>query len=124
MATPADEERLRADIANKLETLRPLTPESLTRLELGDLSFREAEPILRRYWNLFEELRKVPLSTVPFNTLNTALAQIDQALNSLNTIRTFNPVQYAPNPVPTRDNLINALWNQWDNCWSLLTPLI
>jgi hypothetical protein len=125
MASFADEERLRADISTKLETLRLYTPESLQRLELNHLSFKEAEPILRRYLNIFDELRKISLSTTPFAVLQGCLNQIDLALNSLTAIRNFNPAQYhATQLQATRQNLENSLWNQWDNCWSTIAAIV
>ncbi|HEY1728722.1 MAG TPA: hypothetical protein VGG22_10140 [Candidatus Baltobacteraceae bacterium] len=125
MASFDDEERVRASISIKLETLRQHTPESLQRLELRDLSFKEAEPIFRRYWDLFEELRKISLSTIPFTALQASLNQIDGVLNSFTAFQNFNPAPFAPGQAQaTQRNMINNIWNQWDACWSTLAPIV
>jgi hypothetical protein len=124
VSSSSQEERLRGEIASRLETLRLMTPESLVRLELTPDSFADAEPILRRYWSLFEEIRKISLATVPDSVLAGLRNQVEQAYTSLNGISTFNPASYPGNEASTRMNLVNALWGQWDGCWSTLAPVI
>ncbi len=126
MATLEQEVQERQALKSVLDQLNAIEPDSLVRTEvLGkELSFEAGLPVFRRTLALFHDLSECNLDGAPYETLSQMTSQAKQALTSFQQIRNFSIQQNPSNPAAARDSLINQLRDQWNSCYTAITPHI
>src|SRR6266850_1692205 len=126
MATQEQEESQRQALKAVLDKLNAIEPQKLVRAdELGkELSFEPGLPIFQRSLGLFRDLLQYSLDNVPFETLQQLTTYAQQALDQFERIQKFSVEQNPSNPKAVRDNLITQLRDQWNGCYTTVTPHI
>lgn len=104
----------RAALLESLDTIAQVTPESLVRTDaLGTaLGFADGVDTFRRTLALFAGLRESSLDNVPINVLQQLKQSADQALQTFDQIKNFDPAGQS-NPAAVRDGLINQVAEQY-----------
>ncbi len=119
------EAKLKQDLSSSLEKLSLITSESLVRTEeLGALlNFQQGRLVFERTLKLFRDLQQVSLDNVPFGVLNNLKNRADAAISQFKQIQDFNPGTIA-NAAPARDNLIQAISQEYDQHYQIITPVL
>ena len=125
MATIEDENNLRSNINDLLNSILARTPESLIRKEsLGtELSFENGLPYFSRVFSLVYALKNCDLSRVP----HPLLAQIHSSLSEIDIlikeVENFS-VASTSNPAGTRDNFIIQFNEKYAGWFNIMSPII
>ena len=124
MATQEQFEQLKEQIEEKYQKLSEYKVDDLVREnDLGSaLSFKEAEPIIIKTLELFNNAKSVPFDDVPYKLLNNFHAQLQNAIQRFEEFKSFKANQN--NPVNQRNSLIQQLENQFDGYYQHTLPVL
>jgi len=119
------ETKARAGLVAELEKLKQITPESLVRTsQLGTaLEFGSGVEVFRRTLSLFDSLANCNLDNVPVNMLTQLQSVGNQAAQTFQSIRDFDP-SGQNNPAGVRDGLIKQVADQYQTFFQQISPIV
>jgi hypothetical protein len=119
------EKQAREKLAQQLEALAQITPDSLVRTDdLGrQLDFSKGLVVFERVLGLFKALKEANLDNVSYQALMGLADRAEDASRRLKEIRAFNPGSQG-NPSGTRDGLIQSLGETYHQYFSVISPII
>ena len=116
---PAPREQLR----DLIRRLAGIDAEDLARKDLGPFNFEGAVGDIQKSIALFTPLLTTPLDAVPDQIVNELLSVATEALQSLQAIQDFSPVNLE-NPTQERDNLVNQVQGQHLGHWQTVSRVL
>lgn len=126
MATFEEEMQHRDLLRTQLDQLTAINADSLDRVdELGKvLSFKQGQPYFQRALRLFRDLGEANLDELPSQTLQTLVNVVQEANTYFSQIQDFSLEAHPQSPAQARDDLINAIRDQYDGWFNQVSPII
>ena len=91
--------------------------------DLGSsLSFVDARPAIMGIKDLFDQIFKAPLKSMPYKQLEQISSQLNDAINHFGNLRGFNALQQ--NPANARNALVSETENKYQNYFTNLSPVL
>ena len=126
MATFEEEKQHRDLLRTQLDQLIAIDADSLDRVnELGQsLNFRQGQSYFQRALRLFRDLGEANLDELPLQTLQILMNVAQDASTYFSQIQDFSLEAHPHNPAQVRDDLINAIRDQYDGWFDQVSPTI
>jgi hypothetical protein len=117
----AAETNTRKQFREAVDRVTTFKPETLTRPELGEISFVAAEPVFRRINEFFETVKGASWDRVPAGILPPIIEKIGRLLLHLERAKAFT-VRGNSNPETSRNQIASAIEQEFNHLYTLIVP--